>query len=63
MKCRLQDFRLWLSSRPTDNFSVPTLQLGVKVAIEEMTNVKGSLIRHLFPDKAFIVQVVEMALL
>ena len=27
----LQDFRLWLSSRPTDNFSVPTLQLGVKV--------------------------------
>jgi hypothetical protein len=29
----------------------------VKVAIEEMTNVKGSLIRRLFPDKAFIAQV------
>ena len=28
-----------------------------KVAVEEQTNVKGSLIRHLFPDKGFIVQV------
>jgi len=40
---------------------VPTLQLGVKVAIEEMTNVKGSLIRRLFPDKAFIAQVKQLS--
>ena len=48
-----QDFRLWLTSRPTERFSVPTLQLGVKVAIEEPTVVKSSMSRHLFPDKAF----------
>merc|ERR1719510_59339 len=49
-----QDFRLWLTSRPTEYFSVPTLQLGVKVAIEEPTIVRTSLTRHLFPEKGFI---------
>ena len=49
-----QDFRLWLTSRPTERFSVPTLQLGVKVAIEEPTIVKTSLTRHLFPEKGYI---------
>jgi len=34
-----------------------SLKSNGKVAIEEQTNVKGSLIRHLFPDKGFIVQV------
>lgn len=48
-----QDFRLWLTSRPTERFSVPTLQLGVKVAIEEPTTVKSSISRHLNPEKTF----------
>ena len=50
-------FRLWLTSRPTEHFSVPTLQLGVKVAIEEPTIVRTSLTRHLFPEKGFITKV------
>ena len=41
-----QDFRLWLTTMKTEAFSVPTLQLGVKVAIEEPTIVKTSLVRH-----------------
>ena len=49
--------RLWLTSRPTEHFSVPTLQLGVKVAIEEPTIVRTSLTRHLFPEKSFITKV------
>ena len=49
-----QDFRLWLTTETTQSFSVPTLQLGVKVAIEEPQLVKLSLVRRFFPDKAFI---------
>jgi dynein heavy chain len=47
------DFRLWITSLPHEEFSIPTLQLGVKVALEEPSLVKTNLIRHLFPDKAF----------
>ena len=50
--------RLWLTSRPTEHFSVPTLQLGVKVVIEEPTIVRTSLTRHLFPEKSFITKVI-----
>ena len=49
-----QDFRLWLTTETTKEFSVPTLQLGVKIAIEEPQLVKLSLVRRFFPDKAFI---------
>jgi len=56
-----QDFRLWLTSRPTECFSVPTLQLGVKVAIEEPTIVRTSLTRHLFPEKGFIAKFNKMS--
>ena len=42
-----QDFRLWLTTMKTEAFSVPTLQLGVKVAIEEPTIVKTSLVIEL----------------
>ena len=43
----IQDFRLWLTTMKTEAFSVPTLQLGVKVAIEEPTIVKTSLVREI----------------
>ncbi len=47
------DFRLWITSRPHPGFSVPTLQAGVKIALEEPVTLKTNLIRHLFPDKLF----------
>ena len=50
------DFRLWITSRPHEDFSVPTLQSGVKVALEEPVTLKTNMSRHLFPDKAFAAQ-------
>ncbi len=48
------DFRLWITTRPHPGFSVPTLQAGVKVALEEPGALKAGLVRHLAPpDKAF----------
>lgn len=49
------DFRLWITTRPHPNFSVPTLQAGVKLTLEEPTALKSSLVRHLSPpDKSFV---------
>ncbi len=47
------DFRLWITTRPHPGFSVPTLQAGVKLTLEEPSTLKTSLVRHLAPDKAF----------
>ena len=47
------EFRLWITSRPHPKFSISTLQLGVKVALEEPPLVKSNLERHLCHDKTF----------
>ncbi|XP_059098400.1 dynein axonemal heavy chain 7-like [Tigriopus californicus] len=47
------DFRLWITTRPHEEFSVPTLQSGIKIALEEPPSVKTNMIRHLYPDKVF----------
>jgi dynein heavy chain len=47
------EFRLWITTRPHKCFSVLTLQLSFKIALEEPSKLKANLIRHLCPDKLF----------
>ncbi|CAB4061835.1 DNAH [Lepeophtheirus salmonis] len=46
------DFRLWISTRPIKSFSVPTLQISVKIALEESSNLKLNIIRYILSDNS-----------
>ena len=49
------DFRLWLTSKPHEDFSATTLQAAVKITLEEPVQLKTNLIRHLTSTKNIIV--------
>lgn len=40
-----KDFRLWLTSMPTESFSIPILQNSIKMTLEPPSGLRNNLLR------------------